>query len=114
MGLTVNLPDPEATIVINEKAGVIVITSNIDIAPCVVTIEGMNIRIITPKPVPQADNPIMTESEWAKYDTVGENTAEIDALIEVLDQLKRPVKQKVSVIHALEDAGALRARIKVE
>jgi len=114
MGLTVNLPDPEATIVINEKAGVIVITANIDISPCAVTVEGMNIRIITPKPVPQADKPIMTESEWAKYDTAGENTAEINALIEALDQLRRPVKQKMDVIYELKKAGALRARIKVE
>ncbi len=68
MNLVVEIPPPEATIVINEKAGTIAITANVDIAPCVVTVDGMAIRIVDPEPVPQPNQPVIRDSSWSQFD----------------------------------------------
>ncbi|MCK4629005.1 MAG: flagellar basal body P-ring protein FlgI, partial [Sedimentisphaerales bacterium] len=105
MRMVVDLPDPEATIVINERTGTIAITGNVEITPCSVTVTGLMIRI-DPQVKPQ-------QTQWSKFDTVKEDTAKLDDLIAALDQLNVSVKQKIDVIYALQAAGSLRARIRV-
>ncbi len=106
MRMVVDLPDPEATIVINERTGTIAITGNVEITPCSVTVTGLMIRI-DPQIKPQ-------QTQWSKFDTIKEGTAKLDDLITALDQLNVSVKQKIDAIYALKDAGSLRARIKVK
>ncbi|MCK5272877.1 MAG: flagellar basal body P-ring protein FlgI, partial [Sedimentisphaerales bacterium] len=106
MRMVVDLPDPEATIVINERTGTIAITGNVEITPCSVTVTGLMIRI-DPQIKPQ-------QTQWSKFDTIKEGTAKLDDLITALDQLNVSLKQKVDAIYALKDAGSLRARIKVK
>ena len=112
MNLGIDLPDPEATIVINEKTGTIAITGNVNIASCSVTVSGLMIRIVTPEPKGQPGKPVISQTEWSKFDTVNDNTAKIDDLIAAMDQLNVPVQQKIHAIYALRDAGVLRANVK--
>jgi len=112
MDLGIDLPDPDATIVINEKTGTIAITGNVAIASCSVTVSGLVIRIVTPEPQPQPGQPVIKETQWSKFDTVGDNTAKIDDLIAAMDQLNVPIQQKIHAIYALRDAGVLRANVR--
>ena len=105
MRMVVDLPDPEATIVINERTGTIAITGNVEITPCSVTVTGLMIRID-----PQAK---AQQTQWSKFDTTKEDTAKLDDLIAALDQLNVSVKQKIDAIYALQAAGSLRARIRI-
>ncbi len=112
MRMPVDLPAPEATIVIHEKTGTIAFSYNVEIVPVAVTINGLTIRIVRPEPEPTPGQPQVVDSEWAKFDTSGEgNTAKLNDLITALDQLNVPVDKKIAAIYALQDAGALRARI---
>jgi len=106
MRVVVDLPDPEATIVVNERTGTIAITGNVEIAPCSVTVTGMMIRID-----PQMEQ---QQTEWSKFDTIKEGSGKLDDLVTALEQLNVPVKQKIEAIYALRRAGVLRARVIVE
>jgi len=112
MNLVVDLPEPEATIYINEKTGTIAFTGNVEIAPVVVHVNGLSVRSIEPPPQPQPGQPLVNESQWSKFDTATEAAGKINDLISVLDQLNVPIQEKINAIYALRDAGALRARIK--
>jgi len=112
MDLGIDLPDPDATIIINEKTGTIAITGNVDIAPCSVTVSGLVIRVVIPEPQPQPGQPVIKQTEWSKFDTVGGNSAKLDDLIAAMDQLNVPIQQKIHAIYALRDAGVLRANVR--
>lgn len=111
MNMQVELPDPEAKVWINQRTGTIGFTANVEIAPVVVHVDGMSIRIIEPEPVPAPDQPLMKQSQWGKFDTHRGNGVKIDQLIDTLDQLNVPVDGKINAIYALQEMGALRARI---
>lgn len=117
MNLPVELPDPEASVVINEKTGTIAITGNVEITEAIVHVDGLLIRIVKPEPVPTPEQPIVKDSEWSRFDTEtreefqARNDVKMDQLIEALDQLQVPVQEKINAIYALQRAGALRARI---
>ncbi len=114
LSLPVDLPDPEATVVINEDAGVIVVTGNVEIAPTIVTVKGMTIQIIEPQPQPRPGQPVVSKTEWSKMDTTNASMVKLQQLIDALDQLKVPVQDKINAIYGIQQAGALRATIRRE
>jgi len=114
LSLPVDLPDPEATVVINENAGVIVITGNVEIAPTVVTVKGMTIQIVEPKPQPRPGQPVVSQTEWSQFDTTKASTVKLQQLVDALDQLNVPIQDKINAIYEMKHAGALRAMIRRE
>jgi flagellar P-ring protein precursor FlgI len=111
MNLPLDLPDPEAAVVINEKTGVIAITGNVEIAPIVVHVNGLSIRIVEPQPQPQPQQPAIKQSEWSQFDTGGSNQPKLKQLIDALDLLNVPVQDKINVIYEINRVGALRANL---
>jgi len=114
MNLQIDLPDPEATVVVNERTGVIVITGNVEISPVMVTVDGLSIRVINPEPEPMPNRPVVSETQWAKINISERKGIAIDQLIDALDQLNVSVQQKINAIYEISRAGALHARIKTE
>jgi len=114
MSLPVDLPDPEATVIINENAGIIVVTGNVEISPVVVTVKDMTIQIIEPKPQPRPGQPVVSQTTWSKFDTTNTSTAKLQQLVDALDQLNVPVQDKINAIYEIKRAGALRATIQRE
>jgi flagellar P-ring protein precursor FlgI len=111
LNLPVDLPDPEATVFINEKTGTIAITGNVEIAPITVHVNGLNITVINPAP---QISPLVKQSEWTSFDTTHSGGIKITDLTNALDQLNVPVREKIQAIYAINRAGALRARIVKE
>ena len=111
LGLSVDLPDPQALVVINQNAGTIAITGSVEIAPVVVTVNGLVIRVAKPKPVPRPGQTVVTETEWTKFDTNNSGGIKIDQLMSALEQLNVPVEDKINVLYTIKNAGALRADI---
>ncbi|MCF7957282.1 MAG: flagellar basal body P-ring protein FlgI [Phycisphaerae bacterium] len=114
-----NLPEPKATIVINEKTGTIALTGNVEISSGIAAVGDLTITIVRPKPVPQPGNPVVEQTQWMKYNTSPEDmseaeTANIRDLVAALDQLNVPMAQKIAAIYSLDRAGVIRARIITE
>ena len=114
MDLQVTLPDPEAVVVVNEKTGVIVVTGNVEIAPVMVTVNGLSIRIVEPQPQPSPEQPQVTQTEWVKFDTDQTGGVNIEQLRKAFDLLNVPVRDRINAIYEINRAGALRARIRSE
>lgn len=113
MNIQIEMPDPEAVVVVNERTGTICFTGNVEISPIVVTVDGMLVRLIDPKPKPKPGVPVVRETQWGAFDTAG-NAVSISELIEELDQLNVPVQSKINVLYEIHRAGALRARLVTE
>ena len=111
MHLQVDLPDPEAVVVVNEKTGIIVVTGNVEIAPITITVKDLSIVVIKPEPEPNPAQPVVSQTEWIKFDTAQTSGVKIQQLMDALDQLNVPVLDKINVIYEINNAGALRARI---
>ena len=111
MDLPVYLPAPEATVAINSRTGTIVITGNVEIAPVTVTVNGLNIQVIDPRPVPTPEQPEVRQSEWGELDTTGEGAVQLKELMAVWDRLNVPIEDKISIIFEIHRAQCLRARL---
>ena len=107
------MPDPKAVIVINQDAGTIAITGSVEIAPVIVHVNGLQIRVVKPQPQPTPNQPIVSQTQWSKFDTGNSGGVKINQLMNALDQLNVPVQDKINVLYAIKDAGALRANIMV-
>jgi len=114
LNFAVYLPEPEARVVINAEEGTISITGNVEIAPVIVCVGGMSIRIVEPEPIGLPNQPVTWQTSWARFDTEKTSGTKIDELIKALDQLNVPTRQKIDAIYAIERAGALRASLVTE
>ena len=101
-------------VVVNERTGTIAITGNVEIAPVIVHVNGLSIQVVEPEPEPRPGQPVVSETEWTHLDTTDSVTVKISELIDALDQLSVPVREKIHALYALQRAGALRARIITE
>ncbi len=114
MNLAVELPESEAVVVINERSGTMSFGGNVEILPCVITVDGMMISIIEPEPQPAPGQPILRDSAYASFDTTGDSKPQLADLIKMLDQLKVPFYKKVEAVYQLKTGSWLKARIITE
>jgi flagellar P-ring protein precursor FlgI len=95
-----------ARIVINEQAGIIGVTGNVEIGPVAITHKGMQLTNVAP--VPGAGG------NYINLDTTDRSSRTSTGLLELLqafDQLKVPVEDQIAIIHELKRTGALHAEI---
>lgn len=110
-----SLIQTEARIVINEKAGIILVTGNVVIGPVGITHKGLTITSMTPAPpVPTPENPRIETTQWTGIDTTDRLSRSSTRLVDLLDafkQLQVPVRDQIAIIHELRKTGALHAEI---
>ena len=89
-------------------------TGNVEIAPVIIHVNGLSIRVIEPEPQPAPGRPVVSQTEWSKFDTSAGAKVKLQQLIDALDQLNVPVRDKINTIYEISRAGALRASIRSE
>jgi flagellar P-ring protein precursor FlgI len=112
-----SLIQTEARIVINETAGIILVTGNVEIGPVGITHKGLTITSITPAPLPTAANPLVETATWTGMDTTDRTSRNSTRLVDLLDAFKQlavPVGDQIAIIHELKKTGALHAEIVVQ
>jgi flagellar P-ring protein precursor FlgI len=112
-----SLIQTEARIVINEKAGIILVTGSVEIGPVGITHRGMTITSITPEPVPTVNNPLIETTKWTGIDTTDKMSRNSTRLVDLLDafkQLNVPVNDQIAIIYELRKTGALHAEIVMQ
>ena len=113
MDLMVDLPEPEASVTIDRKAKVIGITGNVEITPVIVHVNGLAISVVDPPPPPLPGQPVVTQSEWAKFDTAHSSQAKLQDLLDALNQINVPFEDKANVIMTIKEQGVIRANVRV-
>jgi flagellar P-ring protein FlgI len=97
-------PQPEARVVINQKAGSIVIGGDVEIGSVVVT--HKNVVIETGTSIP--------DSRFVPIDPNKTSVAKLDALVKALNAVKLPTEDIIDIIKGLERNGKLHASLIIE
>jgi len=101
-----SLVQPPPRIVVNERAGIIAITSDVHLGPVAITHRGLRIE--------NADGAAAGSRQWAGLDTTdgtSRSSTRLADLLAALDQLAVPVEEQIRIIEELQRTGALHAAI---
>ncbi len=121
----------EARIVINERAGIITVTGDVEIGPVAITHKGMQLSSAAPSPdrfpdpAPDADPaaagapgaaapvPPDLSRRWVGFDTTatGRSATRLSDLLRAFDQLSVPTEDQIAIMYELKKTGALHAEI---
>ena len=112
LDLQIDVPDPEAAVVVKESTGTIVVTGNVEISPVLISLPSLVIRI--GNPAQQGPQRTLSETQWGKFDTTDVGGNKLDNLLQALDQLKVPAQEKINALYEIQRVGALRARLVTE
>lgn len=115
MSIDESLLDLPARVLINRRAGVIVVTGDVQISPVVITARGLTITRINPPPAPTPADPVFTTESHVKVSTLEGNLPSADAslsgLIEALETLKIDFDTRVNVLYEMKRLGVLHAQL---
>ncbi|MCH2132969.1 MAG: flagellar basal body P-ring protein FlgI [Phycisphaerales bacterium] len=111
-----SLIETEARIVINERTGTILVTSDVEIGPVAISHAGLTITTMTPEPQASALAPEIQQSTWLSINAEktprnGVATTHLDTLLEALRQFNVPVSDQIEIIYELQRSGALHAEV---
>ncbi|HMN40139.1 MAG TPA: flagellar basal body P-ring protein FlgI [Phycisphaerales bacterium] len=107
-----SLLDLPAMVVVNERTGSIVVTADVEISAVTVGNDKLVITTTTPPPVPSAQDPRVSQQNWAEFGTTGTGAdrARIQDLLEAFKQLNVPAKEQIQILAQIHQAGRLHAR----
>jgi flagellar P-ring protein precursor FlgI len=97
-------PEPEARVVINLRAGTIVISGEVEIGDVIVTHKNVVVEA--------AAEPV--EGSFAQIDVDNSNKAKLDTLVSQLNSLKVPTSDVIEIIRGIERNGKLHGRLICE
>jgi len=112
--LPVPLLPTEARVQINERTGTMIITGDVEISACVISQRGLTITMIAPPPVPSPRAPLLINHDFIPLDTTQPPNAKLQQLVAMLDQLKVPAEDRITIVKELYKTGKLHAKLIIE
>lgn len=104
----------EARVTINRGSGTIVITGDTRLSPVVVSQMGLTVTVAGPLPDGTIPGPAFERQHFVALDSQAQRTANVKDLLEALNRLKVPFKDRVAILEEIHRAGKLHARILYE
>jgi flagellar P-ring protein FlgI len=110
------MPPTESRVLVSRKDGTIVVTGDVEIAPVVITHNGLIISTTLPEPPrPTTTNPKTVEQTWVPIDPQHRGGTKLSELVDALNRLKVPAKERIAIIEKLYRSGKIMARwVEVE
>ena len=112
--LPIKLLPTEARVQINQRTGTLIITGDVEISPVVISHKGLTIQTVSPAPVPTPRNPVIGQKDVISIDTTGTGGAKLQDLVGILDQLKVPAEDRITIVKELYKTGKLHAKLILE
>ncbi len=110
-GLDLLMPVTEAKILVSRKEGTIVVTGDVEIGPVVISHNGLVINTWVPEPPKDAQPaPQLQEQSWVPLDPSRRGGTKLTELVEALNKLKVPAKDRIGIIEKLYRSGKVMAR----
>ena len=104
----------EARVKINRKTGALVVSGDVEISPVVISYNGLTIDTTTPPPVGRPGNPVITSRSAIPIDMSNTGGARLQDLVNALEQLRVPAKDRIAIIDELYSLGKLHAKLLEE
>ncbi len=103
-------------IVVNEAAGLIVITGNVVIKPTVISSGGLVVTTTEPEIPATLENPLITQSNSTLVATGGDadSVAQAQALLEAMRRMNVPVQEQIQMFRELSRSGALSVPVEFQ
>lgn len=110
-GLDLLMPVTEARVLVSRRKGTIVVTGDVEIAPVVISHNGLVISTWVPEP-PKAPvaAPELKEQSWVPIDPQKRGGTKLTELVDALSKLKVPAKDRIDIIEKLYRSGKILAR----
>ena len=111
-----SLLDLPATVICNARAGVIVVTGDVEISPGLISHKDLVITTTVPAPTPSVINPLVERNRYATLDTQNrpKERAKLSDLLAAFKQLDIPPAQQIEVLQLLHKTGRLHARLVMD
>jgi flagellar P-ring protein precursor FlgI len=104
----------EARVTINRRAGTIVVTGETRISPVIVSQLGLTVTVTHVEGTDEVARPVIERQDFVPVDTGSQREANVHDLLEALNRLKVPFKDRVSILEEIHRAGKLHARLLYE
>ncbi len=108
--LTFLLPEKGAQIVINRSKQLIAIDGEVRISPVIFSVGGLTINIFR-NPDGSVQPPALEEQHFVGLDPALQGGPTLSRLLEQLNGIKVPIKDRIAVIEALHGMGSIHAEI---
>ncbi len=111
--INVDLLRLPAQVIINEAAGIIQVTGNVEITPGVITAEGLTVTTTVPAPEPTSDDPLIERTRWTRIGTGASQrqNARLTDLLDALNRLDVATEKQIKILYMLEKNGQLHGKI---
>ena len=104
----------EARITINRNTGTIVVTGDTRLSPVVVSQKGMTVTVLNPLEDGTVPRPAAQQNDFVPLDSERNRQSNVQDLLEALNRLKVPFKDRVSILQEIHRAGKLHAKLMYE
>jgi flagellar P-ring protein precursor FlgI len=104
----------EARVTINRRAGTIVVTGDTRLSPVVISQAGLTVTVANPLPDGTTVKPAFAQHEFIALDNEAQRLPNVRDLLEALNRLKVPFRDRVSILEEIHRAGKLHARLMYE
>ncbi len=104
----------EARVTINRRAGTIVVTGDTRLSPVVISQAGLTVTVASPLADGTVPRPAVMQQEFIAIDDEAQRLPNVRDLLESLNRLKVPFKDRVSILEEIHRAGKLHARMMYE
>ena len=102
LSLPIPVPQPEARVIINQRAGSIVVSGNVEIGPIAVAHKGI---VVSTQP---GD---VTGKQFIGLDPVEGGGAQLQALIDALNAVNAPTEDIIEIIKGIDRNGSLHGKL---
>jgi len=104
----------EARVTINRRTGTIVVTGDTRLSPVIISQLGMTVTVLNPGPDETALQVPYDQRNFVALGTAPAPTANVNELLEALNQLKVPFADRAAILEQIHRAGKLHARMLYE
>ncbi len=111
--LPVPMLPTEARVMINDQAGSIVMSGDVEISPVVISLRGLTITTITPAPVGTPRAPLVDTKDVLSLDTTKTGGSKLQDLVDAMVAMKVPADDRITIIKELYDTGKLHAKLYI-
>jgi flagellar basal body P-ring protein FlgI len=94
--------------------GTIVVTGDTRLSPVVISQAGLTLTVVNPQPGVPVVKPAFEQQEFIALDKEELRLPNVRDLLEALNRMKVPFKDRVSILEEIHRAGKLHARLMYE